>query len=57
MFKNVKIRKIKNYSFAYGLCVYETWSLILREKHRLRVFENWILRRIFGSKNYEVVRG
>jgi hypothetical protein len=27
----------------------ETWSLTLREEHRLRVFENRILRRIFGS--------
>jgi hypothetical protein len=28
----------------------ETWSLILREEHRLRVFENKVLRRLFGSK-------
>jgi hypothetical protein len=28
----------------------ETWSLILREEHRLRVFENRVLRRIFGLK-------
>jgi hypothetical protein len=28
----------------------ETWSLTLREKHRLRVFENRVLRRIFGPK-------
>jgi hypothetical protein len=28
----------------------ETWSLILREKHRLRVFENRVLRRIFGPQ-------
>jgi hypothetical protein len=28
----------------------ETWSLILREEHRLRVFENKVLRRIFGPK-------
>jgi hypothetical protein len=32
----------------------ETWSLILREEHRLRVFENRVLRRIFGPKRYEV---
>jgi hypothetical protein len=30
--------------------------LILREKHRLRVFENRVLRRIFGPKGDEVVR-
>jgi hypothetical protein len=32
----------------------ETWSLTLREKHRLKVFENRVLRRIFGSKRDEV---
>jgi hypothetical protein len=33
----------------------ETWSLTLREEHRLRVFENRVLRRIFVSKRYEVI--
>jgi hypothetical protein len=28
----------------------ETWSVTLREEHRLRVFENRVLRRIFGAK-------
>jgi hypothetical protein len=32
----------------------ETWSLTLRELHRLRVFENRVLRRIFGPKRDEV---
>jgi hypothetical protein len=32
----------------------ETWSLTLREEHRLRVFENRVLRRIFGPKMDEV---
>jgi hypothetical protein len=31
----------------------ETWSLTLREEHRLRVFENLVLRRIFGPKREE----
>jgi hypothetical protein len=31
----------------------ETWSLTLREEHRLRVFENRMLRRIFGPKREE----
>jgi hypothetical protein len=31
-----------------------TWSLTLREEHRLRVFENRVLRRIFGQKRDEV---
>jgi hypothetical protein len=32
----------------------ETWSLTLREEHRLKAFENRILRRIFGPKRDEV---
>jgi hypothetical protein len=32
----------------------ETWSLTFREEHRLRVFENRVLRRIFGAKRDEV---
>jgi hypothetical protein len=35
----------------------ETWSLILREEHKLRMFENRMLRRIFGVKRYGVVGG
>jgi hypothetical protein len=31
----------------------ETWSVTLREEHRLRVFENRVLRRIFGPKREE----
>jgi hypothetical protein len=38
-------------------CVCEAWSLTLREEHRLRAFENSVLRRIFGSKRNEVTRG
>ena len=37
--------------FVYGC---ETWSLTLREDSRLRVFENRLLRRIFGLKTDEV---
>jgi hypothetical protein len=33
----------------------ETWSLTLREEGRLRVFENRVLRRIFGPKTDEVI--
>jgi hypothetical protein len=32
----------------------ETWSLTVREEHRLRIFENRVLRRIFGPKWNEV---
>jgi len=33
----------------------ETWSLTLREERKLRVFENRVLRRIFGPKRDEVI--
>jgi hypothetical protein len=36
------------------LYVCETWSLTLREERRLRVFENRVLRRVFGLKRDEV---
>jgi len=35
----------------------ENWSLILSEDCRMRVFDNRVLRRIFRSKTYEVIRG
>jgi hypothetical protein len=33
----------------------ETWSLTLREENRLGVFENRVLRKIFGPKRDEVI--
>jgi hypothetical protein len=35
----------------------ETWSLTLREEHILRIFENRVLRRIFGPKRDEMTGG
>jgi hypothetical protein len=35
---------------------FETWSLILREEHKLKVFENRVLRKIFGQKRDKVTR-
>jgi hypothetical protein len=35
----------------------ETWSLTVREEHKLRVFENSVLRRIFGPKRDRVTGG
>jgi hypothetical protein len=35
----------------------ETWSLTLREEHKLEVFENRVLRRIFGLKRDEAIGG
>jgi hypothetical protein len=52
--KKLKIRIYKTIILPVVLYGYETWPLILREEHRLRVFENRVLRRIFGPKRYEV---
>jgi len=32
----------------------ETWSLTLREKHRVRVFKNRVLRKIYGATRDEI---
>jgi hypothetical protein len=52
--KNLKIRIYKMIILPVILYGCETWSLTLREEHRLRVFENRVLRRIFGPKRDEV---
>jgi hypothetical protein len=53
----VKIKIYKIIIFPAVLYGCETWSLTLREEHELRVFENRVLRRIFGPKRDEVTRG
>jgi hypothetical protein len=47
-------KNIKNNNSASCLYGCETWSVTLREEHRLRVFENRVLRRMFGPKGDEV---
>jgi hypothetical protein len=48
--RNVKVKIYKTIILPVVLYGYETWSLTLREEYRLRVFENRVLRRIFGPK-------
>jgi hypothetical protein len=48
--KNIRIRIYIAINLPVVLYGCETWSLTLREKHRLRAFENRVLRRIFGLK-------
>ena len=48
--KNLNIKVYKTIKFPVVLYGCEAWSLTLREKCRLRVFENRILRQIFGPK-------
>jgi hypothetical protein len=52
--KNLKIRIFKAIILPVVRYGCETWSLTLREEHRLRVLENRVLRRIFGPKRDEV---
>jgi hypothetical protein len=50
-----KINKTMLLSFVLYGC--ETWSYMLREEHRFRVFESRIFRKIFGHKRDEVTGG
>ena len=52
--KNLKIKIYRTIILPVVLYGCETWSLTLREEHRLRVFENRVLRRIFGPKRDRV---
>jgi hypothetical protein len=53
----VKIKIYKTIILPVILYGCKTWSLTLREEHRLRVFETRMLRRIFGPKRDEVTGG
>jgi hypothetical protein len=55
--ENIKIRTYRTIILPVVLYWCETWFLILWEEHRLRVFENRVLRRIFGPKRVEVTGG
>jgi hypothetical protein len=50
------IKIYKTITAPVDLCGYETWSLTLREEHRLWVFEDRVLRRIFAPQGEEVAR-
>ena len=52
--KNLKIKIYRNIILLVVLYGCETWSLTLREERMLRVFENKVLRRIFGPRRDEV---
>jgi hypothetical protein len=52
--KNIKIRIYKSIILTVVLYGCETWSLTLKVEQRLSVFENNVLRRIFGPKRDEV---
>jgi hypothetical protein len=52
--KNVKVRIYKTTILPVVLYGCETWSLTARDEHKLRVFENKVLKRIFGPKRDRV---
>jgi len=52
--KNLKIKIYRTIILPVVLYGCETWSLILQEERKLRVFENMVLRRIFGPGRDEV---
>jgi hypothetical protein len=55
--KNVKIRTYKIIILPVVLYGSETWSLTLTVEHKLRMFDNRVVRRIFGPKRNEVIGG
>jgi len=50
----LKIKIYRSVILPVVLHVCETWSLTLQEERKLRVFENMVLRRIFGTRRDEV---
>jgi hypothetical protein len=52
--RNVKVKIYRTIILPVVLYGCETWSVTLMEEHRLRVFENRVLREIFGPKRDEV---
>ena len=52
--KNLKIKIYRTTILPVVLYGFETWSLTLREERKMRVFENMVLRRIFGPRTDEL---
>jgi hypothetical protein len=52
--RNLKIKIYRTIIFPVVLYGCETWSLTLREERRLRLFENRVLRSVFGPTRDEV---
>jgi hypothetical protein len=53
--KNILIKTYRPTIWSVVLYGCENWSLTLREERRLRVFENMVLKRIYGPKREEVI--
>jgi len=53
VFKIVKIEIYRTVILPVVLHGYETWSVTLREEHRLTLFKNWVVRKILGAEEEE----
>ena len=49
-YKNIKMKIYRTVILLVVLHGYDTWSVILREEHRLTLFKNWVLRKVSGAK-------
>jgi hypothetical protein len=57
LYKRVKIRIYQTIILLVVLYGFETWSLTFGEEHRLKMFENRVLRRIFGPQRDKIIGG
>jgi hypothetical protein len=55
--RNIKIKIHEAMILLVVLCGCETLSLTVRDKHKLGIFENGVLRRPFGPKRYQITGG
>jgi hypothetical protein len=55
--RTYKIKIYKNVILPFVLYDCESWSVTQKEEHRLRMFENRVLRRVFGLKREDMVVG
>jgi hypothetical protein len=55
--KNIRIKMYRVLILHVALCECETWSLTLREERRPMVFENRVLRTVFGTERDEIIGG
>jgi hypothetical protein len=54
---SIKLRLYKAIILPVALYGYASWCLTMRDEHRLRVFEDGVLKKIFGPKKDEVMGG
>jgi len=55
LFKNIKVKLYRTIIWPVVLYRYEPWSRTLREEHRLRAFENWVLKRLVMCTAHQIL--